>query len=78
VENDGQEGIIDLESAVVLDEAKLLEFVHEQIDARAGCANHLRERLLLDFRECALRPRLFTISGKQQKRARQPLLGGVE
>ena len=41
VQHDAQQRRIDLNSAVVLDETKLLEFVHEQIDPGARCANHL-------------------------------------
>jgi hypothetical protein len=31
VHDDGQEGMIDLEAAVVLDEPELLELVHEEV-----------------------------------------------
>jgi hypothetical protein len=55
VQHDTQEGSIDLNSAIVLDETELPEFVHEQIDARAGCANHIRQRFLRDFGEWSLR-----------------------
>ena len=35
VQDDRQEGMIDLEAAVVLDEPELLELVHEEVHARA-------------------------------------------
>jgi hypothetical protein len=40
--------VIHLETAVVLDEAELLEFVHEEVYARARCADHFRQRFLRD------------------------------
>jgi hypothetical protein len=50
VQYDGQERLIDLDSAVVLDKAQLPEFVHEMTDSRSGRANHLRQALLIDAR----------------------------
>jgi hypothetical protein len=35
VKDDGRERLIDLEAALVLDEAQLLELVHEEVHARA-------------------------------------------
>jgi hypothetical protein len=78
VQDDTEEGIVDADLAVVLDEAELLEFVHEKIDARAGGANHLRERLLRYFGKHALRMALRAITREQQQSARQAFLGGVE
>jgi hypothetical protein len=37
---------MDVDLAVVLDEAQFPEFVHEKIDPRSRCANHLCQRLL--------------------------------
>src|ERR1700730_9662984 len=78
VQHDTQEGSIDFNSAIVLDETELPEFVHEQIDPRAGCANHLRQSLLRYFLKSSFRVILLTVLGKQQKSAREPLLGRVE
>ena len=46
MENDSEEGAVDLEYPVVLDESELAELVHEVVDAGARGANHLRQRLL--------------------------------
>jgi hypothetical protein len=35
--------------AIVADETQLSKFVHEEADARAGRANHLRQRFLADM-----------------------------
>src|SRR5258708_30761386 len=78
VEDDTEEGIVDVNLAVRTDEAQFVEFLHEKIDARAGGANHLREHLLGDFGKHALRMALRAIAGKQQQSARQAFLGGVE
>jgi hypothetical protein len=42
VQDNTEEGIVDLNTAVVLDEAQFPEFVHEKIDPGPRCANHLR------------------------------------
>ena len=78
MQHDAQERSIDLNPAVIPDEAQLLEFVHEQIDPRARCANHLRQRFLRYFGEDSMRLFLLAVSGQQQKSAREPLLGRVE
>jgi hypothetical protein len=75
MQHDAQERSIDLNPAVVPDEAQLLEFVHEQIDARPRCANHLGQRFLRYLWEHSLRPVLLSVSSKQQKSACEPLLG---
>jgi hypothetical protein len=46
VQDDTQEGIVDVNRAVVLDEAQFSELVHEKIDSRACCTDHLRQHLL--------------------------------
>ena len=55
VEDNTQEGIVDVDLAVVLDEAQFPEFVHEKIDPGPRCANHLRQHLLRNFGEHFLR-----------------------
>ena len=42
VQDDTQEGTVDMETAIVLNEPQFPEFVHEEIDPRARCANHFR------------------------------------
>lgn len=46
VQDDTQERVVDVNFAVVLDEAQFSEFVHKEINAGAGCANYLRQGLL--------------------------------
>jgi hypothetical protein len=42
MQDNAQERAVDLKAAVVLYEAQFPEFVHEEIDPRARCANHFR------------------------------------
>src|ERR1700730_4679848 len=44
-----QERIMDLDLAVIGNEAELAKFVHEKADAGACCTDHLRQRLLADM-----------------------------
>src|ERR1700683_187435 len=69
---------MNVKAAVVLNEAHSLEFVHEEIDARARSANHLREHLLRYFGNYPLWLALFSIPGEQQQRASQTLFGGIK
>ena len=46
VEDNTQEGFVDLKSAVVMNEAQFPEFVHEKVDSGARGADHLRQRFL--------------------------------
>jgi hypothetical protein len=78
VQDNGEQRLVDLDFAVVFDEAELPEFVHEEIDARTGGADHIRQGLLGDFRQHALRLILFPVAGQKQQRARQALFTGVE
>jgi hypothetical protein len=48
-QNDAQQRAVDLQLAIVFDEAQFPEFVYEETDARPGRADHLRERLLADL-----------------------------
>jgi hypothetical protein len=49
VENNAQEGSVDVETAIVLNEAQFLEFIHEEIDTGARGPDHFRQRLLRYF-----------------------------
>ena len=77
VQDNAQEGIVDVDLAVVLDKAQFPEFVHEKIDPRPRCANHFRQHFLRYFGEHLLSMARRAIARKQQKSARQPFLGGV-
>ena len=55
VQDDAQEGIVDFKAAVIPDEAKFPESVHETIDPGACCADHFRQHLLRYFGKHFLR-----------------------
>src|SRR5229473_3586795 len=78
VQDNPQEGIVDVDLAVVLDKAQSPEFVHEKIDAGPRCANHLGQHLLRYFGKHLLRLASRAIAREQQQSARQPFLAGVE
>ena len=64
--------------AIVIDEAKLTELVHEEADARSRGADHFGQHLLTDRRYDRFRLSLLAEICKEQKKARQSLLAGVE
>lgn len=64
--------------AVVFDEAKFPELVHEKINSGPRRADHLRQHLLRYFGEDLHGQARRTIAGKQQQSPRQPLLARVE
>jgi len=78
VQGDAQEGSVDMEPAIVLNEAQFLEFVHEEIDSGACCTDHFRQSLLRYCGEHFLRLVLLTIASEQQKSTGQPFLAGIE
>ena len=51
VDDDGQEGMIDLEAAVVFDESEFLELVHEEIHRERVVTIHFCQRLPSDPRQ---------------------------
>jgi len=70
VEDDTQEGIVDVDLAlVVLDETQFPEFVHEKIDPGPRGADHLRKHLLRYFGKHLLRMASRTIAREQQQSA---------
>jgi hypothetical protein len=74
VQHNAQERSNDLKAAIVFDETKFPEFVHEEIDARPRCANHLRKHLLRYFGKQLLSLAPFAIMGEQQQSPRQPVI----
>ena len=55
MQDNPQQGIVDVDLAVVFDEAQFSGFVHEQIDSRACGTDHLRQHLLRYFGKDLLR-----------------------
>ena len=78
VQDNTQEGIVDVDLAVVLDEAQLPELVHEKIDPWACRADHLRQHFLRYFGKDLLRLARRAIAREKEESARQPLLAGVK
>ena len=60
---------VDLDAAVVVNEAQFSKFVHEETHAGPGRADHLRKRLLADFRDHRLR---FVFLAKVRQQQEQP------
>lgn len=69
---------MDVESAIVFNEAQFPEFIHEKIDPGARCANHFRQHLLRYFGKYLLRLGFSAVSSEQQKGPSQPFLAGVK
>src|SRR5512147_3150490 len=67
VNNDVQERGMNLQSAVVLDEAELAELVHEEVDARARRPDARREDILVDDRNDGFQLSLLAEVGEQQQ-----------
>src|SRR6266446_1580721 len=78
VQDNTEEGIVDLKSAIVMNEAQFPEFVHEKIHPRPCCANHFRQHLLRYSGKHFLRWGFLAIAGEQQKSPSQPFLAGVK
>jgi len=79
VEDNGEQRVVDVDfAAVVVDEAELAEFVHEEIYAGARGAYHFGEGFLRNFGQRFLRIAGGTVSREQQQSAREALLAGIE
>jgi hypothetical protein len=61
-----QQGVVDLEMPVVIDEAQLTKLVHEVTDPRPCRADHLGQSFLADLRDNRLRPAFLSEVGQQQ------------
>jgi hypothetical protein len=59
---------VEPESAMVVNEAQFPEFVHEETDPRARCANHFRQHLLRYFGKHLLRLGFLAITSEQQEK----------
>src|SRR5579863_4254353 len=73
-----QQGAVNLDLAIVADEAQSPELVHEMTDPRSGGANHLGQRLLTDIGTDRLRAAFFAEIGEQQEQPRQSPFAGIE
>jgi hypothetical protein len=78
VQNYTQQGRVDVDAAIVLNEAQFLEFVHEKIDSGARGTDHFRQHLLRYFGKLFLRLVFPAILSEKQKSAGQPFLAGVK
>jgi hypothetical protein len=78
VQHDAQQRAVDFHGAVVLDEAQFSKFVHELADTGSRRSDHLRERLLTDFRNDRLGLSFLAKIGQQQKSPCQALLTRIE
>ena len=56
-----------MDTAIVLNEAQFLEFVHEEINSGARSPDHFRQRLLRYFGK----PLLRLVNARHSERARQ-------
>src|SRR4029077_14980271 len=75
---DAQQGAVDLQIAVVVDEAQLPKLVHEGVNARASRADDLSQRLLTDLRRDRWRRAFLTKIGEEEKRPGQALFAAIE
>src|ERR1700732_736938 len=72
VQNDIQQWTVDFDAAVaavVVNKTEFSKFVHEKTHPGAGRADHIRKRLLADFREDRLR---FLVLAKIRQQQEQP------
>ena len=78
VENNVQKRAVDLQPAVVVNEAQLPEAVHEEADPRAGGADHFRQHLLTDLGNYGLGCAFLAETGEQQKDSGQSFFTRIE
>ena len=78
VQNEIQQGTVDLDATVVVNEAQFSTFVHEKTHAGPGRADHLRERLLADVRDHRLRFVFLAKVRQQQEQAGKTFLTRIE
>ena len=67
VQDDVEEGAVDAQVAIVVDEAQLSELIQKEIHPRARRADHLGERLLTDLRHHLFGLPFFAKVGQQQE-----------
>jgi hypothetical protein len=70
VQNHIEQRLMDSDAAVVFDKAKLAKPVHEKTDSGTSGADHLRQRLLRDFRKRRFRATRLAKFRHQQENPR--------
>src|SRR6202140_5108323 len=78
MQDNTQQGSVDVNTTIVLNEAQFLEFFHEKIDPGARGPDHFCQSLLRHFGKPLFRLALLAILSEQQKSASQPLFAGVK
>jgi hypothetical protein len=80
VENHVQQGTVNVQviSGVIINKAELAEPIHEEADARPGCAHHLRQSLLAQPRNRHFGHPFLAEVRHQEKDSSQALLAGIE
>src|SRR5436309_12002613 len=78
VKHDAHERAVDLEAAVVFDEAELTELVHEEVHPRPRGADHFGEHFLRELRQDALWRVLLSIACQKEQRPGETLLARIE
>ena len=73
VQNNTQQGFVDLKTAVVLDVSHLFEFIHEEINPGTRRPYRVCQRFLRYLTENPLGLVVHSIPGKQQKSAGEPV-----
>ena len=63
---------------VVIDKTKLPESIHEVVDPRSGCADHLCQVFLIDPGNDSFGLAFLAEMGQEQENPSQALLAGVE
>ena len=78
VKNEVQQGLVNLNMAVIADEAQLPEPVHEEADARAGGPNHLGQGFLADLGDDRFWLSFIAIIRQEQQQPCKPPFAGIE
>jgi len=78
VQDDAEQATVDGKPAVVIDEAQLLELVHEMTDAGTGGADHLCQTLLTDSGKDCFGSAFPAKMREQQENSSQPQFARIK